>query len=107
MPVFTPPTYKEHSDDFFFGRFGVPVGESVVKVNGAFVTQITPWAGELRPDINNKATDLVEGVDWFQGGRTYFVSSSTATALTSAGFAVDTATPAYGFGLYGANNYGG
>jgi hypothetical protein len=32
--------------------------------------------------------NLTEGVTWFQGGRTYTVSSSTAAALTAAGYTV-------------------
>jgi hypothetical protein len=100
MPTFTPPTVRQAwSSDPLFGRYRIPVGQSVVKVNGVFKVTISPWLGEI--------ADLEEGVDWFQGGRTYFVTASVAAALTAASLTVDSTTAAYGRGLYGSNNYGG
>ena len=80
MTTFTPPTTTESSDDYFFGRYKVPVGISVVWNGTTFVNQAYPWLGDL--------VNLTEGVTWFQGGRTYEVSSATADALTTAGYTV-------------------
>lgn len=81
MPTFTPPTVPQGSTDPFFGRYSIPVGVSVVRSGGVFVRRPYPALMEI--------AGLVEGVDWFQGGRTYTVSSATATALTADGFTVD------------------
>lgn len=81
MPTFTPPTVPQGSSDPFFGRYSIPVGVSVVRSGGVFVRRPYPALMEI--------AGLVEGVDWFQGGRTYTVSSATATALTADGFTVD------------------
>lgn len=81
MPTFTPPTVPQGSTDPFFGRYSIPVGVSVVRSGGVFVRRPYPALMEI--------AGLVEGVDWFQGGRTYTVSSATATALTTDGFTVD------------------
>ena len=78
MPLFTPPTTTESSDDILFGRYKVRVGESVVKVNGTFTLMPYPWLGDL--------AGLTEGTDWFQGGRTYVISPEVASELTAAGF---------------------
>ena len=78
MPLFTPPTTTESSDDHFFGRYKVSVGESVVKVNGTFTLTPYPWLGDI--------AGLTEGIDWFQGGRTYVISPEVADELTAAGF---------------------
>lgn len=78
MPLFTPPTTTDHSDDWFFGRYAVTVGQSVVKVNGVFTLMPYPWLGEI--------ADLTEGTEWFQGGRTYVISPDVAAELTAAGF---------------------
>lgn len=80
MPLFTPPTEDQASDDFFFGRFSVQVGLSVVKVNGTFTTMPYPWLGDL--------ADLTEGTDWFQGGRSYVISPDVAGELSAAGYEV-------------------
>jgi hypothetical protein len=81
VPTFTPPTVPQGSTDPFFGRYSVPVGVSVVKRGGVFERRPYPALMEI--------AGLTEGVDWFQGGRTYTVSSAVATALTADGFTVD------------------
>lgn len=68
------------SSDPFFGRYSIPVGISVVKRAGVFERRPYPALMEI--------ASLQEGVDWFQGGRTYTVDSTTADALTAAGFTV-------------------
>ena len=78
MPTFTPPTYDGRSGDYFFGRYTVPVGISVVKENGHYQQVLTPWLGEV--------ASLTEGVDWFQGGRVYTVTPAVASALNADGF---------------------
>lgn len=80
MPTFTPPTTTESSDDYFFGRFQIPVGVSVLLTDAGFADVPYPWLGEV--------AELVEGETWFQGGRTYTISAATATALTAAGYTV-------------------
>lgn len=83
MPTFTPPTIQEglSSRDHFFGRYSIPVGQSVVKVNGTYVTRPYPALAEI--------ADLTEGVEWFQGGRTYVISPEVASALQSDGFTTE------------------
>lgn len=78
MPTFTPPTTTESSDDFFFGRFQMTVGQSVVWDGAHFSTRPYPWLGEIH--------DLTEGETWFQGGRTYTVTSTVAAALAADGY---------------------
>lgn len=78
MPTFTPPTVLQGSSDPFFGRYSIPVGQSVVKVNGVYTTTPYPWLGTI--------ADLEEGVDYFLGGRTYVISNSVATALQADGY---------------------
>ena len=80
MPLFTPPTTTESSDDRLFGRFRYTVGVSVLW-NGATFEQVPyPWLGEI--------AELVEGETWFQGGRTYAVDDATADLLEASGFSV-------------------
>lgn len=79
MPTFEPPTLKQRQPgDRLFSRYGVQVGQSVVKKNGTFVTDPFPWLGDLQ--------GLTEGVDYFLGGHMYVVSSEVATALQADGF---------------------
>ena len=78
MPTFTPPTRNEGSSDFFFGRYSIPVGESVVKTGGTYRTTPYPWLGDL--------AGLTEGTDYFLGGRTYTITSAVATALQADGY---------------------
>ena len=79
MPTFTPPTVEEGvAGDRLFSRYTIPVGKSVVKVNGVYVTQPYPWLGDI--------ASLTEGVDYFLGGRTYVISSAVATALNADGY---------------------
>jgi hypothetical protein len=95
------PIVKEYSDDWFFGRFGIPTGQSVVVTNGHYITTPYPWLGEIY--------GLTEGVDWFQGGRVYEVSDAVATQLAIDGFMVGNGygIGAYGIGAYGDGFYGG
>lgn len=80
MPTFTPPTVNEGSSDHFFGRYSIPVGQSVVKVGGVFRTTPYPWLGDI--------AHLTEGTEWFQGGRTYVISPEVAAELTADGYEV-------------------
>jgi len=81
VPTFTPPTVNEGSSDFFFGRYSIPVGQSVVKTDGVYRTTPYPWLGDLAP--------LTDGVDYFLGGRTYTITQAVADALTTDGYTVD------------------
>ena len=81
MPTFSPPTTKQSvPGDRLFSRYGVQVGQSVVKKNGTYVLDPYPWLGDL--------TGLVDGTDYFLGGHTYVISQSVADALTTDGFTV-------------------
>lgn len=97
MPTFTPPTSTESSDDLLFGRYQMTVGLSVVKVNGVFTTTPYPWLGDI--------ADLTEGVEWFQGGRSYYVNDALAAELAAAGYTTTTEL-GYGVGPYGDTPYG-
>lgn len=81
MPTFTPPTVPQGSNDPFFGRYSIQVGVSVVKRDGVFRRTPFPALREI--------AGLQEGVDWFQGGRTYTIDAGTASALTTDGFVVE------------------
>lgn len=81
MPCFTPPVRQEASSDPFWGRYSIPVGESVVRSpGGTFITQPYPWLGDLM--------NLTDGVDYFLGGHVYQVSTAVAAELTAAGYTV-------------------
>lgn len=81
MPTFTPPTVKQSiSGDRLFSRFGMQVGQSVVKRDGIYTLTPYPWLGEI--------ADLEDGVDYFLGGHEYVISQDTADALTGDGFTV-------------------
>lgn len=101
--TFTPPTVLQSSNDSFFGRYSIPVGQSVVRVGGGFQTVAFPWLGEL-------VAAGVEGTDWFLGGRTYAVTSDIADELTGLGYEVESAGgeegSGYGGGTYGSSGYG-
>lgn len=97
MPTFSPPTVPQGSTDPFFGRYSIPVGVSVVFRDGAF--RRTPY-----PALREIA-HLQEGVEWFQGGRTYVIDEDTASALTADGFSV-TADAGYGEAPYGSQGFG-
>ena len=97
MPTFTPPTVQQGSSDPFWGRYTIPVGQSVVKVNGVYTTTPYPWLGDI--------ADLTEGTDYFLGGRTYTITEAVATALEVDGYTVDASgfgSGAFGYGLFGA-----
>jgi hypothetical protein len=89
---------NESSSDHFLGRYSIPVGQSVVKKDGVFRTTPYPWLGDI--------ADLVEGVEYFLGGRTYAVSGEVASELMAAGYTVDGADFGYGQGPYGVGAYG-
>lgn len=97
MPTFTPPTEPQGSTDPFFGRYSIQVGVSVVKRAGVFQRTPYPALMEIAP--------LKEGLEWFQGGRTYVIDDATATALTADGFTV-IADAGYGEAPYGSQGYG-
>lgn len=78
MPTFEPPTINQGSDDYFFGRYSIPVGQSVLKRAGHYVTVQTPWLGEL--------DGLVDGTDYFLGGHIYTVTPEVASALNADGY---------------------
>lgn len=80
VPTFTPPTVLQGSHDPFFGRYSIPVGQSVVKIDGAYQTLPFPWLGEL---------DGEEGTDWFLGGRTYTITEAVETALIADGYTTE------------------
>jgi hypothetical protein len=90
MPQFTPPTTPVKGDgDILLARYHADWGESVVKQNGHYVLDPYPWLGDLRVrpvNTDSYSSELVEGVDWFQGGRTYVVSSAVAAQLNADGF---------------------
>ena len=105
MPTFEPPTQKQGMEDYFWGRFPIPVGQSVVQRNGRFVVTPTPWIGEL--------ANLKDGIHYFLGGHVYEIDMDTAGQLVADGFDVSgylppppTDSPAYGRGIYGVGRYG-
>ena len=85
------------SGDRFWSRYGVPVGQSVVKVDGTYVLMPLPWQGDIQ--------DLTEGVDYFLGGRTYVITDDTAAALNADGFTT-TSDPGFGDGFFGDEGFG-
>ena len=97
MPTFTPPTVNEASSDPFFGRYSIPVGQSVVKKNGHYTLEPYPWLGDL--------AGLELGTDYFLGGRTYVVSDAIASALAADGFTT-VADSGYGIDSFGADGFG-
>lgn len=97
MPTFTPPTREEGaSSDALWGRYSIPVGISVLRVNGVFAERPYPALVEI--------DGLTEGVDWFQGGRTYAISDETAAELSAAGFVP--LAQGYGETPYGVGPFG-
>lgn len=85
------------SSDPFFGRYSIQVGISVVKKGGVFERRPFPALREI--------ADLTEGVEWFQGGRTYEISEDIAGDLERDGFEITLL--GYGQGRYGYGAYGG
>lgn len=100
MPTFTPPARLEASSDPFFGRYSIPVGQSVVKVNDHYELMPYPWLGTI--------ASLTAGVDYFLGGHVYDVSDTVASALRADGFDVEGPTdpPEYGAGQFGEGAFG-
>ena len=97
MPTFTTPTRNEGSSDHFFGRYSIPVGQSVVKKNGHYATTPYPWLGDL--------VGLTDGVDYFLGGRTYVIDDATAAALQADGYTTHD-DAGYGVDPYGSDGFG-
>lgn len=97
MPTFTPPTVIRSSRDPLL-RYSMEMGQSVVRIDGAFQTIAYPWLGELTG---------AEGTDWFLGGRTYNISFATAAELTAAGYDTDAGTTGFGHGPFGHGPFGG
>ena len=93
---FEPPTVGEASDDVLFGRFQVPVGQTVFVAEGTVTVSPVPWMGDL--------VGLTEGVDFFLGGRRYLVSEAQASVLTGAGLTVGDA--GFGVGGFGEGGFG-
>jgi hypothetical protein len=82
MPTFVTPTQEQgvRRGDALFDRYTIPVGVSVVKRAGVYTETPFPWLGEI--------ADLIEGTDYFLGGRTYTVTDAVAAALQADGFTV-------------------
>ena len=97
MPTFTPPTVRQSMGGSFWERYSIPVGQSVVKIDGTYTLLPFPWKGEL--------DDGIEGIDWFLGGRTYVITDDVAAALEADGFTT-TADAGYGIGDYGDQGFG-
>jgi hypothetical protein len=97
MPTFTPPTVNESSSDHFFGRYSVPVGQSVVRTDGVFQTTPYPWLGDL--------DGLTDGTDYFLGGHIYTITDEVAAELIAAGYDVDDAS-GFGLGPFGIGEFG-
>lgn len=97
MPVFTPPTQPQAIGKGLWSYIGGEVGQSVVKIDGTYVEHSFPAWEELE--------ELTEGTDYFLGGRTYWITEDTATALENDGFTTEPA-PGYGVGTYGSGGYG-
>lgn len=84
---FTPPTREESvRGDRLFSRFSIPVGQSVVKVNGLYTVTPYPWLGDLAA--------LIDGNGYFLGGHDYTVDNKVALDLRNQGFTV---TPVRGY----------
>jgi hypothetical protein len=82
LPTFSPPTIQQSmAGDALFSRYGVPVGQSVVRKGGVFVLDPYPWLGDLN--------GLVDGTDYFLGGHIYSVTTEIGNELVAAGFTVD------------------
>jgi hypothetical protein len=99
VPTFTPPTvdYPAGSGPLLSRFRSIPVGQSVVKRDGAYELTPFPWAGELE--------GLTEGEDYFLGGRTYTISDDVAASLDLDGFGYDYI--GYGEGAFGGGPFGG
>lgn len=85
--TFEPPTVNDRvikDNGPLFERYAIPVGQSVVKVDGVYEVSPFPWIGEL--------VDTVEGIDYFLGGHVYRVSGAVAEDLQAAGFTVTEGT---------------
>lgn len=99
MPAFTPPTVGQPLDplDRLFCRYSLRVGQSVLLRDGTYEVTPYPWIGELE--------DLVEGEEYFLGGRTYEVTDAIADALEADGFTTDR-TAGYSEGEFDDEEYG-
>lgn len=80
--TFTPPTVNEAAGgDRLFSRYTIPVGQTVIKVDGEYVVSPYPWIGDLE--------GLTDGVDYFLGGHVYTVDNTVANELMEAGYTLD------------------
>lgn len=77
---FLTPTQLQAMDHGFWGRYSIPVGVSLVKVDGTFTEVPTPVADEME-------AAGTEGTDWFRGGYEYVVSEAVWDDLVADGFA--------------------
>lgn len=99
MPKFEPPTQRQAIAHQFWGRWKIPVGQSVVLRNGRYEIVPTPWLGEIK--------GLRDGIDYFLGGHVYEVSDAVASQLEADGFVVQHETGGFGSGPFGAFPFGG
>jgi hypothetical protein len=81
MATFKPPTHEEpiRTTEKPLCYYRLTYANSIVRIGGVLTSVRTPTQ-----DILTAAGK--EGVDFFLGGRTYTVTSATATELTNAGF---------------------
>lgn len=78
---FDPPTRKERYRDPAGGfPYSMDVGVSVVKVDGTYTVFPAPTSEDI--------AGLTDGVDYFLGGRVYWVDAAVANDLTNDGFQV-------------------
>lgn len=100
--TFTPPTHEEPirpGKDMpkHIGYYRLTYAASVVLVNGHFQSIRTP-----APDL---LAGLVEGTDYFLGGREYEVTRNVMAQLEDDGY-TSVSSFGYGMGAYGAGPYG-
>ena len=81
-----------------FKYFYEPVTFAVVLRNGHYV--------EVRVPSQDETDALTEGSTWFSGGRTYTISSATATALNTDGFTTVDKPAGWVPSGYGRESYG-
>lgn len=66
-------------DDWFWGRYSIPVGISLILQNGHYTQKPVPTDDELTA----AGTD---GIDFFRGGYDYHVSGAVEAALIADGY---------------------
>jgi len=105
MPIFNTPSARlvpAGDDDPLWRFYTLPVGLSVIKVNGHYVSRLNPNEEELY-------AAGVEGTDYFLGGHRYRITTEVGNALVADGYEIGYAygEGGYGFGPYGSRPYGG